>query len=67
MGLAKEVEVMPNSAAVSFIRFTKAFSPPTCSAMATAASLPEQRSRPYSNSSRVSSSPSCRYMEDPSV
>ena len=38
-----------------------------CSAMATAASLPEQSSSPYSSVSSVSFSPTFRYMEEPSV
>ena len=59
---------MPSSLAVSFISRTNPdWLPPTCSAMATAASFPEHSIRPYSNASRVSCSPSFRYMEEPSV
>ena len=38
-----------------------------CWAMATAASLPEHSSNPYSSVSSVRVSPSFRYMADPSV
>ena len=59
---------MPMSRAVSFIRSANlSWLPLMCSAMATAASLPEHSSSPYSSVSSVSCSPTFRYMEDPSV
>ena len=59
---------MPISRAVAFMSFAKSsWLPLMCSAMATAASLPEQSSSPYSSVSSVSFSPTFRYMEEPSV
>ena len=58
---------MPKAAAFSFIRSTKGATPPAHSVSASAASLPEHSSSPYSSSSSVSLSPGRRYMEDPSA
>ena len=58
---------MPSSAAFSFIRATKGTAPPMHSVTASAASLPELNSSPYSSVSSVSFSPGRRYMDEPSA
>ena len=58
---------MPSAAAFSFISATKGVSPPAHSVSASAASLPEQSSSPYSSSSTRTVSPALRYMEEPSA
>ena len=58
----------PSVLALSFISSTKSAGfPPQKQAKATAASLPEDSMSPYSSSWTVSTSPSFRYMEDPSM
>ena len=56
---------MPSSWALAFICLAKAFSEPArCSAMATAASLPEGSMSPYSRSLIVHFSPASRCMRE---
>ena len=58
---------MPSAAAFSFISATKGAAPPAHSVSASAASLPEHSSRPYSSSSTRTVSPGLRYMDEPSA